>query len=154
LAAWIYYNGSTVSQHLISKPHPTKQWGYCYLLCIIGTEYEGAAYYRPDSILFLLSFDNGDDDFVLYTDPMPRNTWIHLAATYDGHYMKLYINGKEAASKTCEGKTIITSNHPLYIGTMDSEQLWWKPAFHGNIDEVQVWNVGLTAAQVGRTYRR
>jgi len=154
LEAWVYYAGSAAANHFISKPHPTKANWQCYMLCIIGDSYDGAAHYLPDSILFCLSFDNGDDDIVLYTDPMPRNTWSHVAATYDGHYMKLYINGKEAASKTCEGKTIITSNYPLYIGTLNSDQPWWKPAFHGNIDEVQVWNVGLTAAQVRATYRR
>jgi len=154
LAAWVYYAGSAAAQHPISKPHPTKEHWSCYMLCIIGDSYDGAKYYLPDSILFVLSFDNGDDDILFYTDPMPRNTWTHLAATYDGHYMKLYINGEEAASKKCEGKTIITSNYPLYIGTHDSDQPWWKPAFHGNIDEVQVWSVGLTAAQVGRISRR
>jgi chitodextrinase len=75
--------------------------------------------------------------------PLPLNTWTHLAATYDGVMLRLYINGSQVASLSAPG-TIITSANPLQIG---GDSIWGQ-FFQGTIDEVRVYSVALTPGQI------
>ena len=75
--------------------------------------------------------------------PIAVNTWTHLAATYDGSTLKLYVNGAVVGSGARSG-ALETSGNPLQIGG-DS---MFGQYFAGTIDEVRVYNVALTDAQV------
>jgi hypothetical protein len=74
---------------------------------------------------------------------LPTNTWTHLAGTYDGTTLRLYVNGVAVASAAYSG-TIGTSNGPLRIG---GNSLWGE-YFQGTIDEVRVYNRALTAQEI------
>ncbi len=83
-------------------------------------------------------------DLVLYgTVTLKANTWMHLAVTYDGTTMRLYTNGVQVASRAQTG-AIATSTNPLQIG---GDSIYGQ-YFAGMIDEVRVYNVALTAAQI------
>jgi len=71
------------------------------------------------------------------------NTWTHLATTYDGTTLRLYVNGVQVASKAQTG-TLATSSNPLTIG---GDPIWGQH-FAGRIDEVRVYNSALSAAQI------
>jgi glucose/arabinose dehydrogenase len=73
----------------------------------------------------------------------PVNTWTHLAATYDGVIMRLYVNGAQVASRAQTGN-ILTSTNPLQIG---GDGIYGQ-YFQGMIDEVRVYNVALTQLQI------
>jgi chitodextrinase len=77
------------------------------------------------------------------TSTLALNTWAHLATTYDGTTLRLYVNGVQVSSKAQTG-TIATSSNPLQIG---GDAIYGQ-YFSGKIDEVRVYNVALTAAQV------
>ncbi|MEY4579153.1 MAG: hypothetical protein RL701_3856, partial [Pseudomonadota bacterium] len=47
--------------------------------------------------------------------PAHARTWTHVAATYDGTYLRLYLNGSEAASRRAPG-SLVRSAGPLLIG--------------------------------------
>ena len=86
----------------------------------------------------------GTSDKVLYgTAALTINTWTHLAMTYDGTTMRLYVNGAQVASQAQTGM-IATSTNPLQIG---GDSLYGQ-FFRGTIDEVRIYNVALTAAQI------
>jgi hypothetical protein len=72
------------------------------------------------------------------------NTWIHLAATYDGTTQRLYVNGVQVATKATTG-AIKTSTGALRIG---GDASWSNEWFAGLIDEVRVYNKALTAAEI------
>ena len=71
------------------------------------------------------------------------NTWTHLAATFDGATLRLFVNGTQVSSISHAG-TIATSPNPLGIG---GDSLYGQ-YFSGRIDEVRIYNTALTAAQV------
>jgi Concanavalin A-like lectin/glucanases superfamily/Bacterial Ig-like domain/Bacterial Ig domain len=74
---------------------------------------------------------------------LPAGEWTHLAATYDGAVLRLYVNGSQVASETRTGARPV-SNGPLRIGGT----LIYPEYFKGDIDEVRVYNRALTASEV------
>jgi hypothetical protein len=71
------------------------------------------------------------------------NTWTHLAATYDGTTLRLFVNGTQVATRALTG-SIASSTQPLRIG---GNQVWGE-YFSGLIDEVRVYNRALSAAEI------
>ena len=73
-----------------------------------------------------------------------NGAWHHVAATFDGTNLKAYLDGVQIG--TNQAKTFNTTGTPFsigYRGVANSEN------FQGDIDEVRVWNVARTAAQLG-----
>ena len=77
------------------------------------------------------------------TAQIPLNTWTHLAATYDGSTLRLYVNGTQVGSRAVSG-SLATSTGALRIG---GNSLWGE-YFAGRIDEVRIYNRALTAAEI------
>ena len=77
------------------------------------------------------------------TAKLTASTWSFLTETYDGSTLRLYVNGTQVASTAHTG-AIATSTNPLQIG---GDSLYGQ-YFAGLIDEVRVYNVALTAAQI------
>jgi hypothetical protein len=74
---------------------------------------------------------------------LSANVWTHVASTYDGTTLRLYLNGVEAASTVVSGP-IATSPGPLRIG---GNSLWGE-YFQGRLDEVRIYNRALTPAEI------
>ena len=74
---------------------------------------------------------------------LAANTWAHLAVTYDGANLRLYVNGTQVSSMPQTGN-ILTSSNVLQIGG----DTFYGQYFAGTIDEVRVYNTALTAAQI------
>jgi fibronectin type 3 domain-containing protein len=78
------------------------------------------------------------------TSAAPLNTWTHLAATYDGATLRLYVNGSQVSSRALTGALRSTSG-VLSIGG----NAVWGEYYKGLIDEVRVYNRALTTAEIG-----
>src|SRR5581483_6715243 len=76
---------------------------------------------------------------------MPVDTWLHLAATFDGGTLSFYTNGVLAATNT--GTLGPANNAPLEIGSSGGCSL-----FHGLIDELAIYNRALSAAEIQAIY--
>jgi concanavalin A-like lectin/glucanase superfamily protein len=77
------------------------------------------------------------------TSQVPLNTWTHLAATYDGAMLRLYVNGVQAGTRAQTGNITVSAS-PLRIGG----NAVWGEYFAGLIDEVRVYNRALTATEI------
>jgi hypothetical protein len=77
------------------------------------------------------------------TGPLPLNTWTHLAATYDGSAVRLYVNGNLVRTFAVSGSLANTSS-PLRIGGNSI----WGERFAGLIDDVRVYNRPLGASEI------
>lgn len=80
------------------------------------------------------------------TGTIPNGEWTHVAVTYDGATRKHYINGEVVAS-WAETGALPPSTDPMDIGADVS--LFHTPA--GAIDEVRLWSVARTQAQIRAT---
>jgi hypothetical protein len=78
------------------------------------------------------------------TATLPLNTWSHLAATYDGTTIRLYVNGGLVSSQVAAGSIMVTSN-PLRIG---GNTVFSSEYFAGRIDEVRIYNRALSVAEI------
>src|SRR5436190_9461951 len=77
------------------------------------------------------------------TSSLVANTWTHLATTYDGATLRLYVNGTQVSSLAKTG-SITTSTNQLQLG---GDSIYGQ-YFSGLMDDVRVYNIALTAAQV------
>ena len=72
--------------------------------------------------------------------------WYHISITYDGEWTNTFINGLLTASYPVAG-SINQTESVLQIGTRAKR----KPFFHGQIDELRIWNVARTEADIQAT---
>jgi RHS repeat-associated protein len=85
----------------------------------------------------------GSETATTNTTSLPLNAWTHLATTYDGAFLKLYVNGALVGNRTKTG-AIVTSANPLWIGGNDP----WNEFFTGLIDEASLYNRALSSNEV------
>jgi Concanavalin A-like lectin/glucanases superfamily len=74
---------------------------------------------------------------------IPVNAWTHLAVTYDGGTLRLYVNGAQVRTRAATGAIQTTAN-PLWMGGNTP----YGEYFQGLIDEVRVYNRALTQADI------
>ena len=86
---------------------------------------------------------SGTVAFVSGAKANPVNTWTHLALTYDGAMLRLYVNGSLAASQARTG-AIQTNSSPVRIGG----NVPYGQFFQGLIDEVRIYNRALSQTEI------
>lgn len=72
--------------------------------------------------------------------------WHHIVATLNGSISTIYWDGSQNAQRS--GATSGTDSTNLYIGSSTSNPI----KFQGSIDEVGIWNRGLSADEVKDLY--
>ena len=80
------------------------------------------------------------------------NEWNHVALTYSGTVLRLYINGVEIASRTFSTRASSDAPAPLGIGTLVGRR--HVQPFAGVIADVRIWSSALSSAQVNDAYRQ
>jgi hypothetical protein len=85
----------------------------------------------------------GADADVRGANALLADTWAHLATTYDGNVLRIYVNGVQSAQVLAIG-SIASSSGLLKIGGNSI----WAEDFHGLIDEVRIYRRALTQAEI------
>ena len=69
------------------------------------------------------------------------NRWIHMAGTYDGRLMRLYVDGAEIGQRALTGTINVDPDRPLTLG-VEENGAGHTPEnpFDGRIDEVRLYN--------------
>jgi hypothetical protein len=82
------------------------------------------------------------------TATVPTNTWSHVASTYNGSKLTIYINGVASGSMNVTGTTC-ANDEPLAVGAKNAPAKGLLEAFwDGQLDDVRVYNKALTATQI------
>ena len=77
------------------------------------------------------------------TTAIALNTWTHLATTFDGATWRLYVNGAQVATRALATPIPVSSGALRFGGNSI-----WGEWFQGQLDEIRVYNRGLSAAEV------
>ena len=133
ISAWVYPT-DTGAGKLISK-----KTGYSgYILELLNT-------LQPQA-----RFGKTVGDFTIRsTKKLGANSWSHIAVTFNGAILKMYIDGKEVpVTTTGTVSAIVANGQPLRMG-------WWSSVneyFKGKMDDVRIYSKSLLASEVQEIY--
>ena len=96
---------------------------------------------QPSAIVSIGS--NPIQDITRGPTAVPVSAWTHLATTYDGAVLRLYVNGTQVSSTNVTG-AMANSAGPLQIGGNSV----WPEWFQGQIDDLRVYNRALTPSEL------
>ncbi|MCF8369294.1 MAG: T9SS type A sorting domain-containing protein [Bacteroidales bacterium] len=147
---------------------------------MVGTEYSGSfvlvkeaeeatAPYHYGFILAVLSANNPVDPGTLAfglnfgttgniheglhsINQVPLNEWVHVAGTWDGQDMKVYINGEldNTLDVSSRGLFFDPVMDTLHIGSRKRAN-YPNDALYGYVDEARIWNVCRTQSEIRET---
>lgn len=131
IAAWI--KPSSLARRFVVAKDFNDVRGYAF-----GIEGSGTVYFEKGGGILLNS-----------GIAMLVSTWYHIALTYDGTTWKTWLNGTQVGSTTGTGipsqaTTSLTIGRRNYPGS--------ESYFPGTIDEVGIWNRGLTLEEVSQLW--
>ena len=73
--------------------------------------------------------------------------WYHIALTYNGSQLKLYVNGQEKNSKAVSG-SLKVNQRPVCFGSDEGAQKFFK----GTIDEIYIYGRALGSEEIQEIY--
>jgi hypothetical protein len=130
---------------------------------IAGRMYQKSSSMEPDFRLRLLSNgnfeamlapENGGIISVESQDPVPQGQWVHLAMTWDLDSLKLYLDGRETASRvvtTPRDQRILANRAWMSIGG-EKPSRSRDSRFQGQVDEMRVYDQALSPLQMFHVY--
>lgn len=83
---------------------------------------------------------------------MMVNTWYHVAGTYDGDSVRVFINGVQRGATSLPDGMIRGLAYPIRIGRLSDQSQTQTRYFTGQIDEVRIWERALTASEILTRY--
>lgn len=133
LEAWIYptaWKTNAYDGNVICKEYNTSNYGY---MLRVG---DGGK----------LNFAIGDGTWREITTGkiLSLNTWQHIAGTYDGTKMRVYLNGSAVDSLSVAINIAASTTTPLTLGAHSS----YTRFYQGTIDEVRVWSLCRSQSQL------
>jgi len=78
---------------------------------------------------------------------IPLETWTHLAMTFDGFWIRSYVNGELDTEVLLDLQPIGSTTDPLRIG----HDVEWDFSPHARIDDVRIWNIARSEAHIAST---
>ncbi|HMI69825.1 MAG TPA: LamG-like jellyroll fold domain-containing protein, partial [Solirubrobacteraceae bacterium] len=101
--------------------------------------------FTTNQLVFSVTTTSNTDYTV--TQTLNSGTKYHIAATYNGSTMRIYVNGVQVGSGQSKTGNLRNSAQPLRIGAFWSSDYW-----DGAIDEAAVYSTALSAAQIQSHY--
>jgi len=120
---------------------------YTELVNFSGIIKMGSTYVRlEDAGNFKFVFTGLTAGVVVSTTKPIIGKWYHVMGTYDGKFIRVYVNGKEEACVPSTGTLKGLGYSSVRIGK-------WGSMYHkGKIDEVKIYNNALNAKEVNSLY--
>jgi hypothetical protein len=103
---------------------------------------------NQNKVSLILGNNSSDWNLVTSNTALTPGAWSHIAATYDGSTVKVYVNGLLDKSSTWTNG-ITDSGTNLLLGSRSGTTF-----YSGQMDEVRVWTVARTEAEIRETLCR
>ncbi len=136
IEAWINASNLTGYKTVICKENGTNNLAYALSP---NNSASGSANQRPNTRIRI----GNTTTTVTGTTKLVLNTWTHIASTYNGSVLRLYINGVQVSTANVTGNMAATTN-PLRIGGTTALSQY----FTGLIDEVRIYNRALSQSEI------
>jgi len=79
---------------------------------------------------------------------VPTNTWTHVASTYNGSTLTVWVNGSRAGSMAVTGRTC-HNNRPLAVGAKNYPAEGLLEAFwDGQLDDIRIYRRALSQTEI------
>jgi hypothetical protein len=98
---------------------------------------------NPPSVHGLFGSGGGADQLAKGGSVLGLNVWTHLAGTFDGTNLRLYVNGTLVATQATTGNSMTATTGALRIGGDFANEF-----FTGLIDEVRIYNRALSQSEI------
>jgi hypothetical protein len=135
ILGWFKFDpGTTGGKGIVQKVVGTTDFDYMLYLSAAGYP---AVYFRNPS---------GTPYSVNYTRDIRDGKWHHWAATFDGRYLKIYIDGILRNVSDTGGTSVRTTDTPLYIGR------GWGGYVRMTADEIRIYNRALSDREIISIY--
>jgi len=140
LAGWVR-PGQLATQDLVKKAVNGGTNGYELSLSSSSSTWPDKVFFRLNQLTSADTYRVNSTTLYLYDG----STWIHVAGTYDGTNMRIYVNGvMEGTPVAGPPGGIVSNTNNLGIGAQSDGTRWFK----GAMDEVRVYNRALSAAEI------
>jgi len=131
IEAWVRVSRENHDQAVVCK-------GLDYLLNIWGTNRP-----RPGVVEVGGIDPSGDEYWLPGVTPVDDNEWHHIAFTYDGSIMRVWVDGKLDAERSATF-TFRATDMPVTIGSMAGTHRF----LNGTIDEVRIYGRALSEGEL------
>lgn len=107
---------------------------------------------RGQKFSFALASKGGNGlTYLTDNNPFTLNTWYHLAATYDGKQMTLYVNGKQVtSSRAQQGDIDMPSSGWWQIGSYKDDNEDYR--HDGGLDDIKIFDQALNSEAIHQLY--
>ena len=95
---------------------------------------------------YLEGVQSGGNYFAPSAGVLPTNAWAHVAATYSGTNMVIYVNATPVVSQVTNG-TIAATSSDLWLGYGSPSRYW-----QGYLDDLRIYNRALSAGEIRALY--
>ncbi len=132
ISAWVMREANATNKSILSKRDAAYTEGYDFKINASGKL--EVSWRTPLGVAQIITSNT----------TIPQSTWHHLAIIYNGTTATLYIDGVQdtQANLLQPGNT----NQSFFIGA--AAKLAPEAFFHGNIDEVRIWNTAISVDQL------
>ncbi|WP_440119262.1 family 43 glycosylhydrolase [Paenibacillus sp. QZ-Y1] len=134
-SAWVNWDGGSSWQRIFDFGN-----GLTRHMFLTPSQHNGA--------LQFTIHNEGKDQSLIATEPMPSKKWVHVAVTLQGDTGTLYVNGQSVASSseiTFNPKDLQVTE--AYLG---KSRYAADPFYKGSMDNVKVYDKALTAKEIQR----
>jgi len=141
-SAWVRVDRVTAWGGLIGAVQDNGEFERGWILGFVNTNFS----------LALASEKGGRLTYLAATKPFETNRWYHVAGTYDGTEMRVYLNGEPVGSSLEQaGPILYPPTAPFVIGAYRDDDERYPLA--GALNEVRLYRRALAAAEIQAQYQ-
>ncbi len=142
ISGWIYFEG-TVSDYATAA---SREIGNT-----VDQHYHISINMQEVPTLFIAT--DGGTVRLVGEAPVTRMSWVHIAGTYDGSVVHIYVNGQQQVMMQALTGRFMADTTPFILGANGNGPMYGvSERFPGRIDEIMLYRRALSADEIAMLY--